>query len=264
MAINLVNSAISDAFLGNNAVSKIYKGNNEVWTKTVASGIVTDSLFMHLDATNYTSGSWLDETPNNNDATINGATWSATDGGIFDFDGTNDNISIPHNSSLSLDSITPRTIQVWVKFDTLPPLSTSQVPVIGKLSSLYTFDGYWGGLYSNSGNIRFVTNGTALQKVNTTATTISTGTWYLLTFISQIVGTSNSTKIYINTTEELSSFHGTDGYSEANTFYLGYIGNGVSSLYLDGKIGAVYFYTKGLNLTEITNNYNSTKSKYGL
>ena len=46
--------------------------------------------------------------------------------------------------------------------------------------------------------------------------------------------------------------------------YTGYIGSGIGSLYLNGKIGACYFYTKGLNSSEISQNFNATKSKYGL
>jgi hypothetical protein len=45
---------------------------------------------------------------------------------------------------------------------------------------------------------------------------------------------------------------------------LGYIGPGVASAFLNGKIGAAYFYTKGLSVSEITDNFNATKSKYGL
>ena len=39
---------------------------------------------------------------------------------------------------------------------------------------------------------------------------------------------------------------------------------GVGSLYLNGKIGASYFYTKGLNTSEISQNFNATKSRFGL
>jgi hypothetical protein len=67
---------------------------------------------MELDASNYASGTWTDETGNGNNATVNGATWLSTDGGIFDFDGSNDNISIPHNSSISLYH-NPLYITVW-------------------------------------------------------------------------------------------------------------------------------------------------------
>ena len=85
-----------------------------------------------------------------------------------------------------------------------------------------------------------------------------------MTFISQITSTSNTTKLYINETEYITATHGTDGYAESNPLYLGFIGSGVGSLYLNGKIGASYFYTKGLNTSEISQNFNSTKSRFGL
>ena len=232
------------------------------------SELVTDNLFLHLDASNSTSypGSgttWYDLTDNNNDATINGATYDSADGGIFDLDGSNDNIQIPHVSSLSLSTSAQRTIQVWVKIDALPALNT-QVPVFGKLSSSFGFDGYWGGLFSNGGVVRCVTNGTSVQRVSNSTLTVSTDTWYLFTFISQITNTSNTTKLYINETEYITNAHGTDSYSETNPLYLGYIGSGVSSNYLNGKIGACYFYTKGLTAAEVSENYNATKTRYGL
>lgn len=232
-------------------------------TTTVASGIIQGDLFMKLDASNYTTGAWTDETGNGNNATINGATWQSTDGGIFDLDGTNDNISIPHNSSLSLSTTVQKTIQVWVKFDALGGFN-QQIPVFGKLSSSFAFDGYWGGLFSNDGVIRCVTNGTSAQRISNSTLTVTTNTWYLMTFISQITSTSDTTKVYINETEYITTAHGADGYSESNPLYLGWIGSGVSSLYLNGKIGACYFYTKGLSVAEIGTNFNATKSKYGL
>jgi hypothetical protein len=232
---------------------------------TVSLSIITDSLFMHLDASDYTTGTWNDRTANANNATISGATWSSTDGGIFDLDGTNDTISIPHNSSLSLITSGQRTIQVWVKFDVLPASTAQGQPVFGKLSSSSGFDGYWGGLYSNTGNTRVVTNGASTQKItDSTTNPISINTWYLYTFISQITSTTNTTKVYINGTEVSSTAHGSDTISETNPLYLGFIGAGVSSPYLNGKIGAAYFYTKGLSATEVLQNYNAEKSRFGL
>ena len=227
------------------------------------SDIVTDSLFMKLDASNYSgSGLWLDE-QGSNDATINGATWSSTDGGLFDLDGLNDNISIPHVSSLSLSTTAQRTIQVWVKIDALPALN-AQIPVFGKLSSSFAFDGYWGGLFSNGGVVRCVTNGAAVQRISNSTSTVSINNWYLFTFMSQITSTSNTTKVYINETQYITTAHGADTYTESNPLYLGYIGAGVSSPYLNGKIGACYFYTKGLSASEVSQNYNATKTRYGL
>lgn len=265
--MSLLSNATSIKYNGKTATAA-YLNNTRVWTavtESSPSGIVETNLFMKLDASNYTSGTWNDQTINGNNATISGATWLSDDGGIFDLDGINDNISIPHKSSFSLTSVGQRTIQVWVKFDALPAVNTQGQPVFGKLSSGFNFDGYWGGLFSNTGNTRVVTNGTGIQRTtNSTTNPVSINTWYLYTFISQITNTSNTTKVYINETEVSSTAHGTDGYSESNTLYLGYIGTGVSSPYLNGKIGACYFYTSGLSAVDVLQNYNATKSKYGL
>jgi hypothetical protein len=230
------------------------------------SGIITSNLFVHLDASDSTSypGSgttWYDLTDNNNDATISGATWSSTNNGLFDLDGSNDNIMIPHVSNLSLNTSTSRTIQVWVKFDALPALN-AQIPVFGKLSSGFGFDGYWAGLFSNEGVVRSLTNGTAIQKATNSTLTVSINTWYLFTFISRITSLSNTTKVYINETEYITTAHGSDSYGETNPLYLGFIGSGIGSSYLNGKIGACYFYTAGLSASEVSTNYNATKSRY--
>lgn len=235
---------------------------------TPTTSIVTSDLFVHLDASNPASYSgsgttWADLSGNGINGTISGATYSATDGGIFDFNGSSSNISLGNNSNLALSTSTQRTIQVWVKFDTIPALNTN-MPVFGKLSSSFGFDGYWAGLYSNAGLLRSVTNGTAVQRILNSTVSIVIDTWYLYTFISQISSTSNTTKVYINTTEYMTGAHGSDSYTESNPLYLGYIGAGVSSPYLDGKIGACYFYTRGLTISEITDNFNATKARYGL
>lgn len=228
--------------------------------------IISDSLFMQLDASNYTSGLWSDETGNGNNAAISGATWLSDDGGIFDFDGINDTISIPHTANLSLNTSTQRTIQVWVKFDALAT-SSNRMIVFSKLSGGFSFDGYFGGP-NVSGQIVVATNGTSISRTSTSTLTITTGVWYLFTFISQITNAAGSTKAYINETEYITAFHGTDGYSESNPLTLGYMPAPLTGLglieYLNGKIGACYFYTKGLSAAEISTNYNATKAKYGL
>lgn len=248
--------------------NRIVLHNNRLINYTSpSSGVLTDNLFLELEASNYSgTGLWLDQTVNTNNATINGATWLSTDGGIFDFDGINDTITIPHKTSFSLSALTARTMQVWVKFDLLPT-STNRMIVFGKLSSAYGFDGYWGGINSSGGTVS-ATNGTSISKTTNSSLTISLNTWYLFTMISQITNAAGSTKVYINDTEYITTFHGTDGYSEANNVTLGYLTPPLAGLglisYLNGKIGACYFYTKGLTLSEITENYNNTKTKYGL
>ena len=59
--------------------------------------------------------------------------------------------------------------------------------------------------------------------------------------------------------------HGTDTYNESNFLR---IGNGylVASPTdgLDANIAEFYFYNRQLSLSEVTNNYNDTKAKFGL
>ena len=70
---------------------------------SVARGIVTDGLILHLDAGDPRSypGSgttWTDLSGSGNNGTlVNGVTYSSSNGGLFDFDGVNDYISIPIN-----------------------------------------------------------------------------------------------------------------------------------------------------------------------
>ena len=243
----------------------------EIPTPIPTGGIVTDGLFMQLDASNSSSypgigTTWTDLTGNGNNGTLNGATWLSTDGGLFDFDGINDTIIIPHNSNFSLNTITQRTMQAWVKFDVLPT-STNRMIIFGKLSGSFGFDGWWGGINSYSNTV-IATNGTSISKTSVSTSGISLNTWYLFTFISQITSTANTTKVYVNQNEYITTFHGTDGYSESNNLTLGYLTPPLTGLglisYLNGKIGAVYFYTKGLTQSEITTNFNSTRLRYGV
>ena len=238
---------------------------------TSVQNLITSGLTVHLDADNIVSypgsGSiWYDLSGNNNNALISGATWSSTDGGIFDFDGVSNTMTIPHKSDLSLNTTTQRTIQMWVKFDSLPT-NPNRMIFFGKLSSAFAFDGYWGGV-NYSGGTEVATNGTSISKVSRSTLPMSANTWYLFTFISRITNTAGSTKVYVNDTEYISTFHGTDGYSESNNLTLGYLTPPLAGLgqisYLNGKIGNVYFYNRGLDQTEISNNYNVTKNRYGL
>lgn len=266
--MSLLEDASNLYFNGAQATQAFLNGV-EVWAPASTppvSAVITDGLFMELDASDYTSGTWNDRTANGNNATINGATWLSTDGGIFDFDGINDTIIVPHNSNLSLSTITQKTLQVWVKFDTFPT-STNRAIVFSKLSSGFAFDGYFGGP-DLAGRPVVATNGTAIARTTVSTSSISLNTWYLYTFISQIAFIANSTRIFINDTQFGVNSHGTDGYSEANPLTFGYMPPPLTGLggiaYLNGKIGAAYFYTRGLSAVEVAQNYNATKAKYGL
>lgn len=231
--------------------------------------IVSSGLILNLDASNSSSypGSgttWTDLSGNGFNATLtSGPTYSTDSGGIIVLDGNNDYCQIAHNASLSINTTTQKTIQVWFRPHALPATSVYK-PVVGKLSSSFAFDGYWFG-FNDLGYFRMVTNGAAVQRISTTSVqTIYANTWHFVTVILQITSTANTSKAYVNTTEIISTAHGNDTITESNPLNIGFIGTGVASQYFDGDIGSIFMYSRGLSVAEITQNFDATKARFGI
>lgn len=265
---NLVDGDLAIVRIYNRALaaSEVLSNYNAQSTRFVSSEFTNDFLSLDMNASNiisYSGGpTWLDVTDNGHVGSLNGVTFSSENGGYFIFDGVNDTISIPDSQWLSLSTSYYRTFQVWANLDTLPS-SGQFMPIFGKLSNSYGFDGHYLAVNSN-GTIRYVTNGGSIARTSTSSATVSTGNWYFFSCVSVISATVSSTRVYLNNTQIISATHGSDTYSESNTFYLGYIGSGVSSNYLDGKIGEFYAYGRDLSNSEINSNYLATKTRYGL
>lgn len=242
---------------GNNTLNY----NNRVLNLT---NIITSGLTVWLDASissSYpgTGNNWYDISGNSNHGVMTGITFDSASGGSMVFAGVNQAVSIRDSVLIKPSTTQYLTLQAWVN-----PSTLKNAPFIGKLSSNYAFDGYHMS-YTSGGGLNFVTNGTAINRANVSGTSVITAsTWQLVTYSFVINNTTGSSKGYVNTTQIISSVHGTDGYSEFNPLYIGYIGTGVASNYFDGKIGAVYIYNRELSLSEIIQNYNNTKSRFGL
>ncbi len=222
-----------------------------------ATGLVTNGLFVHLDASNAasypgTGTAVTDLTGNGNTGTLtNGPTYSPSAGGYFVLDGTNDFISLANNSSLSAKTSAPITLSMWIYISSLTGCT-----LFNKLTGSFGFDGYNVGM-TNTGIANSTTNGTGIdRRLSSSSSVFSINTWYLVTFVTQITSTAASTKYYVNTSLAYSGAHGTDSYNESNPLLLG--------LSLNGRIGAFYFYTRELSLAEITRNFNATRTRYGV
>ena len=237
-----------------------------------SGGIITDGLFMELDASSYEgTGDWIDNTGNGNNAIVNGPRFTEADPGYFNFDGRDDTMTITHKNSFSLSTTQQRTMQMWVNIQSVPSTPNRMI-FFGKLSSAFGFDGYWGGINSTAvvgGNpVAIATNGTLISKTTYSDLLVQTDTWYLFTFITQISSASESTLVYVNDAKFISAEHGTDGYSESNDITIGYLTPPLTGLgqisYLNGWVGAVYFYTRGLSGAEISTNFEATRDTYGV
>jgi hypothetical protein len=214
---------------------------------------VTDGLVLCLDAANprsYISGAtvWNDLTYNVSGGTLtNGPTFSSANGGSIVFDGTNNSVLVSNSSNFTVSEM---TIGAWF-------ISKKNVRnyITTKLNdSWYVGIGPGGTI---SGKLSFYVEGTSggwLQGL----TTINQNQWYygVCTF------KSNISSIYINGTLDTSATR------------TGFIPNGTADVYIGrrpddgsyfwGNIGQTQIYNRALSEQEVLQNYNSTKSRFGL
>jgi hypothetical protein len=219
--------------------------------------IITDGLVLNLDAGNPlsypgTGTTWTDLSGNNNNGTlINGPTFDSANGGSIVFDGTNDYVS---SFPIQISGNGSKTVSCFFKINTT---------IRSGLCGTRNFDTGPNGWVlcvnrTTSGNLSyFHTSGSILE----IAAGISTNTWYNAC-VTYDVSTAIAT-LYLNgiiigspatsfTTINSSSFNGVIG-AEA-----------VNGGFLNGNIAQTLIYNRALSSTEVLQNYNATKNRYGL
>jgi len=190
--------------------------------------------------------------------TINQATFTSTPPAYFSFDGDNDWIGVtaPTNSFETNNAV---SVEIWMY-----PQSTSGQFVVAR-GDANSFDLVHNFL--SAGNMTYRVYDFANNPANRTyrqiSRNISLNNW------SHVVGTfsTNLISIYVNNVASslvipTSTIVGSGGdpYGLRIGTYLPQAG----SFNYNGRIGEVRIYKKELSATEVANNYNSTKSKYGL
>lgn len=215
--------------------------------------LVTDGLVLSLDAADrnsYVSGStvWNDMSGfNNSGSLVNGPTFSFSNGGSIVFDGTNDYVVLPNNSSLT-PGTGNFTFNCWVNPTALSSIYT------GLYVSAVT-NGIWIG--KNGSN--FVLRAYAVADILQYSTLPSINTWTNIT-ISRI-GTIAT--LYYNAVS-VASVTTSQNFLQGTT-YIGNDGAAGDGANLTGRFANLSFYVgKGLSSTEIQQNYNAQKSRFGL
>jgi len=230
---------------GSNGEMQVYNGY--AWTNLVGSaaalGMVTSNLVLNLDAGNPNSynGSgttWTDLSGlNNNGTLVNGPTYSSANGGSIVFDGLNDYVNCG-NPSISIGKI---TVNAWVKITTG---SVFQHIVDSGSDSWH--------LAILNDNRPYFYNGSTYH---TAASIISVGQWYMLTGVQ-----GTTLDIYINGV--LSQSIASNVNVTTNNLNLGRWQSGTRPL--NGNIAQASIYNKALTASEVAQNFNATKSRYGL
>jgi hypothetical protein len=223
--------------------------------------IVKDGLVLYLDAgspNSYINGisgtTWKDISGNSTIGTLtNGPVFNSGNSGNFVFDGVDD---ICNFSSLTAYGGTnPHNYTAWVKFNNGSSYKWILNNGYAGSTSLIIYDSKLGFFYNG---------GAAVVQATTT---LSTGTWYHLsvsylgetTVKMYVNGVLNATKNTLFPTAGI----GTSTWAATNTNpRLGAWYNGLFPF--NGSIATTQIYNRALSDTEILQNYNASKTRFGL
>ena len=212
--------------------------------------IVTDGLVLCLDAGNnksYPSSgtAWSDLSGNNNNGTLtNGPTFTSSFGGSIVFDGTNDYVNLPY---LLLSASQDFTINIWIKANS-PNVGGGTIFCNYMAGNLQLF-------YGTSGIGMWLNNDSTY--LDSPATEFTTNPVF---FTAQRIG-GNETRVYLNTILKKTGAS-TSTIGSVSNFRMGTNTNG-GEVY-NGNIAQVSIYNRALSASEVLQNYNSNKGRFGL
>ena len=234
---------------------------------TVAPNIVTDGLVLYLDAANVKSypGSgtvWRDIVGTNNGTLINGPTFDSGNGGSIVFDGVNDYVTVPN------------VINFGVGF-------TGTVEVISNNISgslLYnerTSSAGWNGYFEITGNGNLAVGANTRNispfvyfMTTSTSRNINSINHYIASYqIPSVTGTMDGILGINGIFENISNPNMIVNISNGNfrTLEIGRQRNAsFGTSYTPGTTFLVRIYNRRLNINEMLQNYNATKTRFGL
>lgn len=239
-------------YIGTTVGEKIWYFGYQIEQKTYPTNLVAGTR----GTTVATGGGLKDLSGNiNHGELVNGPTYSSLNGGSISFDGTNDYVKILNNSSINFGSITNFTYSFWIK----STQNTLYAGLIGKVA---------GGNYGydiNLSNGKIITEfrvNTIFHGMDVSSTFLSNGGWW------NIVVVFNRTsyyQVYVNSVLDvqtnISTFTGT--IDNSGDLFIGGSVPGSITNYL-GLMTVVTLHNKALSASEISQNFNATKGRFGL
>jgi hypothetical protein len=247
------------------AISHINGLSNTIIMDRNYENIVTDGLVLCLDAGTLMSylrsgTTWRDISGNGNNGTlINGPTFNSGNGGSIVFDGVNDYVRIPYTVVLAPPII---SFNSWVYSLNWVSKNNNQKIFSKTQNGGYAFGC---GVFTTT-NVEFAALiGGAYRIVSYPLNSLSIG-WvnFQGTFDGRYL------KLYINgvlvSTYDHTSISNIS-YSDNNQLVIGAepgSGTGIDGNFFSGNISQTLIYNRALSATEIQQNYNATKSRFGL
>ena len=216
------------------------------------NSIVTDGLVFTMDPFNEQSwtgpnSSTTYNTVGTNTGTIyNDTSGSYGDNNSFEFDGTDDYINCGNDSNLNFSSDV--SVSAWVK-----TTQETAGAILGKAYYRLEFGSNgivsW-AVYRTTSNGRFLYSTTA----------INDGQWHHI--IATHTANGNQL-IYVDGQLEGTTTANTSILTSSNSFFIGRR-NATHSRIMNGNIAPVQVYNRALSASEVLQNYNALKGRFGL
>ena len=203
-------------------------------------GIVQNGLVLNLDAAidaSYSGGTtWRDLEGNTNGTLTAGPVFKKNNGGSIAFDGTDDRVSLGTAANVYRGLF---TANFWVKF------SSFNTVLLGHVNTY--------AAYIASSSLVYIRNSQGFQ--STSSFSLSTDTWENIT----VTRNYTDVKFYQN-----GGVVGSITMGDASQYLstLGAYSNG--GFALSGEVSIFNLYSRALTATEVLQNYNATRHRFGV
>jgi len=201
---------------------------------------------------------WKDVSSNGNDSSLvntDSQNYFSTNAGYIAFDGTNDYVKITQNSNTRLQN-NYQTLSFFVYITSVGPNEAAFLWTVGvNPTGMFLF---WS---PTAINMQIQTGGTYINYP--VSVTNALNTWMNITYIINNVGrtmTAYKNGALVGTSSQWSIFTPPNDVVELGSNRA----TGNTGDYIKGRVANVLVYNRSLNATEISQNYEADKSKFGL
>jgi hypothetical protein len=203
---------------------------------------------------------WRDLSGNAYNGTLtNGPTFSNANGGVLVFDGTDDYVNIPYN--VNLNPATNVSVSVWARLTVNDANIRNPIELSTVSDELY-FILWRGDLSPKRWTFGIRQSNNTYAETQSIDTNFSINTWYNLSLIAN--SSTGLVSFYINGVLDGSiAYNGTLKQNAAATLSIG-SDPGVARRYWQGNVSNAQIYNRALSATEVLQNYNATKTRFGL
>ena len=238
---------------------------------TVTGGqgnIITNGLILNLDAANprsypqpYNGTTWFDISGNSRNGVLtNGPTFNSSNGGSIVFDGTNDTVNLGNILNIGLNSW---TMSCWVKFTT----GAGLFGIMGK-TSLRSYVGRY-AFFVEGGNINALVQFGGNSQISTPVASYIDSKFHNLTMT---INRTDFLTLYIDgvirgTPSNISSAININLNTSTDFLYIGSYADitGQSpTLFFNGNIANASIYNRALSSSEVLQNFNATRARFGI